>query len=173
MVSDLLWTGEHQIWLPHALLQVHKETIDNSITVTTKFSLRLFHAIHRISKWSNLEGISEGHLVQTTAQSGVNFRPSWEYLQGEGLQCPWATCSTVRSPIQQKTLPFLYFYPCVSSFQHRSLQLTGSLSMLCLHPVKYWMHLGSLFLLQHTAWLLSYPDRNIVTAFGWWTGGTW
>lgn len=32
-----------------------------------------------------MEGISEGHLIQPTAQSGANFRSSWEYLRGGGL----------------------------------------------------------------------------------------
>lgn len=53
----------NQIWMPHALFQVRKETIENTITMATSFSLKLFHTIHGITKQSNLEQISEGHLI--------------------------------------------------------------------------------------------------------------
>jgi len=53
--------------------------------MTNKFSLKLFHVIHGIPKQSNLEGISGGHLIQPTAQSGANFRSGWEHLQEERL----------------------------------------------------------------------------------------
>lgn len=84
-MSDLLWTRWHSPDHHMLFFRYIKETIENSITRTTKFSLRLFHTIHGISKQSNLEEFSEGHLIQPTAQSGANFRSSWEYLQGRRL----------------------------------------------------------------------------------------
>lgn len=54
--------------------------------MATKFSLRLFPTIRGISKPSNLERISAGHLIQPSAQSGAMFRSGWKHLQGGGVQ---------------------------------------------------------------------------------------
>lgn len=160
-MSDLLQTGWHQIWTPQVLLQVHEETIENRITMATKFSLRLFHTIRGISKQSNLQGISTGHLIQPSAQSGAMFRSSWEHLQGGGLHSvPGQLVPLLDQLYSEKRNSFVHFYPPISSFQHRSLQIAGSLSTLFPHAVKSWMRLASLFLLWHTPQLLSYPDPD-------------
>lgn len=81
--------------------QVRKETIENSIIMTTKFSLRLFHTLHGISKQSNLEGISEANLIHPTAPSGANFRSNWEYFQGGRLRS-----------IAGQLVPLVVDHPC-------------------------------------------------------------
>lgn len=133
--------------------------------MTTKFSLRLFHTLHGISKQSNLEGISEANLIHPTAQSGAKFRSDWEYFQGGRLHSiAGQLVPLLDHPRHEKKPSFLIFL----CFQHRSLQLEVSLSMLIVHTAKNWVHLGSLFLLWHTPQLLSHPDPGIVTVFGWW-----
>lgn len=91
--------------------QVRKEKIENSIIMTTKLSLRLFHTLHGISKQSNLEGISEANLIHPTAQSGAKFRSDWEYFQGGRLHSiAGQLVPLLDHPCPEKNPPFLYFY---------------------------------------------------------------
>lgn len=88
------------------------------ITAVVYYSLGILVAIemlkdHRITEWLKLEVTSEGHVVQTPAQTGPSraslpglwLDEFWILPWRETPQPPWGTYSNTHSPLSKKVFP--------------------------------------------------------------------